>query len=143
MIVPAGARQANFNVATNPVAAAVTVTVGAWVGNGYSLPLPLTNLTVMPPTLQNFGVNPTSASYQIGSVDGFITLNGPAAAGTSVPLSWNSTDAASAPSTVPIPAGASTVSFKVTLKPVSAPTPFTLSALYGGARKTITLTVTP
>ena len=139
MIVPAGAKQANFNVTTNPVAAVVTVYVSVST-SGVAI---AGSLAVLPPTLQEFGVNPSSASYQIGSVDGFITLNGPAAAGTSVPLSWNSTDAASAPSSVPIPAGASTASFKVTLKPVSAPTPFTLSVLYGGVRKTITLTVTP
>jgi hypothetical protein len=142
VIVPAGAKQANFNVTTNPVAAAVTITVQVWHEGG-SLGSDVTHLNVTPPTLQEFGVNPTTASYQVGSVDGFITLNGPAAPGTSVPLSWNTTDAASAPSSVPIPAGASNASFKVTLKPVSAPTPFTLSALYGGARKTITLTVTP
>ena len=141
MIVPAGAKQANFNVATNPVAAAVTIYVS--VGISGTNPGIVGGLTVMPPTLQDFGVSPTSASYQVGSVDGFITLNGPAAAGTSVPLSLNSTDVASAPSTVPIPAGASTASFKVTLKPVTAPTPFTLSVLFGGVRKTITLTVTP
>lgn len=134
---PAGMRQANFSIATSPVAQPnnATVTVAPWS--------PSAALTVTPPALTGFGFNPASASSQAGTVDGWITLNGPAASGVSVPLSWSNTDAASAPANVTVAAGATTASFKVTLKPVTAPTPFVLSAYYGGARMSATLTVTP
>jgi hypothetical protein len=100
-------------------------------------------LTVNPPALKGIALNPASVSYQAGTVDGSITLSGPAPAGVSVPLSWSNADGATAPPTIPVAQGATTANFKVTLRPVTAPTPFTLFAYYGGARMSATVTVNP
>ena len=141
LTIPAGASQGTFNVTTLPVSQIVHAKIRT---NMYAVPVSATaTLTINPPALKDFALNPASVSYQAGTVDGSITLSGPAAAGTSVPLSWSSAEGATAPSTVPVAEGATTANFKVTLKPVAAPTPFTLFAYYGGARMSATLTVNP
>ena len=137
--IPAGASTVSFPVTTNPVAAPTDVNISASTSGDTRT----TILKVVPPALKELGLNPTTASFQAGTVDAWVSLNGPAPAGAAVLLSWTSTAAATVPSSVPVAAGATTASFKVTLKQVSAPTPFTLSAYYRGVTKTGTLTVNP
>jgi hypothetical protein len=143
VMVPAGSRQVSFIATTKPIAARVNARIAITSG-----PLPgmyepaHAPLTVEPPALQDLLIEPSSASYQSDSVEGRVSLTGPAPAGLSVPLSWTSTEAATAPERVAFEEGATTATFRIGLKPVTAPTQFTLSAFFG-TRKTTTLTVTP
>ena len=142
LTIPEGATQGTVTITTVPVSQTVRakISAGSPLVNTYP---PFALLTVNPPALKNVSFNSSSVSFQAGTVDGTITLSGPAAAGTSVPLSWSNADAAAAPPTVAVAEGATSATFKVTLKPVSAPTAFTLFAYYGGARMSATLTVNP
>jgi hypothetical protein len=70
-----------------------------------------------------------------------VTLTAPApAGGAQVALSDNS-GAASVPSTVTVPAGATSASFSIGTSAVANNTAVTISASYGGATRTATLTV--
>lgn len=140
--VPVGATSANFTVTTYPVTQPATVNVEARISLPSGYLGTQASLTVLPSALKELGFNPTSVSYQAGTADGWVSLTGPAPTGATVLLLWTST-AATAPFSVPVPAGATTATFKVTLQPVSTPTPFALSAYYGGVTKTATLTVNP
>jgi hypothetical protein len=149
VMVPAGSRKVSFVASTKPVAARVNSTIGATSvsqlpGGGQQVHGEQVNapLTVEPPALQDLVIEPSSASYQSDSVEARVSLTGPAPAGLSVPLSWTNTEAATAPERVAFEEGATTATFRVTLKPVTAPTQFTLSAFLG-TRKTTTLTVNP
>jgi hypothetical protein len=144
--VPAGAHQVSFTFPTYPVAQQITPYLEADYHPGQGAGVTFVaqaHLTVNPPGVKDLVFNPASASYQAGTVDGIVNLTGAAAAGTSVLLSWTSTAPATVPPSVSVPAGATSVSFKVNLKQVTAPTPFTLSAYYGGVTKSATLTVNP
>lgn len=143
IMVPAGANSASLAVTTYPVGQQANVRIAATMPHGTASQTKEVTLAVLPPALKELGFNPTGASYQAGWVDGSVSLTGPAPAGAAVLLSWTSTAPATAPSSVPVAAGATSATFKVSLKPVTAATPFTLSAYYGGVTKTATLTVTP
>jgi trimeric autotransporter adhesin len=74
---------------------------------------------------------------------GTVTLNGPApTGGAQVALSSNN-PAATVPPSVTVAAGATSASFSVVTIPVATSTPVTLSASYGGATRTASLTVLP
>jgi hypothetical protein len=73
-----------------------------------------------------------------------LTLTGPAPPeGASVSLSGMDVAAFPAPSSYVIPAGQSSASFDVRAGTVSASTPVTLTAGYGGTTQEATVTVTP
>lgn len=143
--VPQGSRRMSFTVTTNPVASRSDATIVAEIPHipwYYPNPNPQATLRIDPPALQDLVIEPSTASYQSDSVEGRVSLTGPAPSGLSVPLSWASTEAATVPERVMFEEGATTATFPVTLKPVTAPTQFTLSAFLG-TRKTTTLTVNP
>jgi hypothetical protein len=140
VMVPAGSRKVSFVATTKPVAAKVNARI-APTSAEYAEQIHA-SLTVEPPALQDLVIEPSSASYQSDSVEGRVSLTGPAPAGLSVPLSWTSTEAATAPDRVAFEEGATTATFRIGLKPVTVPTQFTLSAFFG-TRKTTTLTVNP
>ena len=74
---------------------------------------------------------------------GTVTLSGAAPnGGAQVPLSSGNA-AATVPSSVTVPAGASSATFTINTSVVAASTPVTLSASYGGASASATLTVQP
>jgi hypothetical protein len=143
--VPAGANQVSFTVTTTPVWQSVQIFFKLQLSGYYDWPggNPLL-LQVLAPALKEVGFNPATVSYQAGFADGWVSLTGPAPQGGAVVLlSWSNTVAATAPPSVSVSAGATAASFKVTTKPVTQPTPFTISAYNGGVTKTATLMVTP
>src|SRR5467141_2946708 len=104
---------------------------------GYSTPNPPGALT-----LSSVAVNPTSVTGGASST-GTVTLSGPASSyGVTVNLS-SSASAATVPPSLSLADGASSAAFMVNTSPVTASTPVTITASYGGATKTTSLTVLP
>ncbi|HSL69222.1 MAG TPA: hypothetical protein VK864_03230, partial [Longimicrobiales bacterium] len=142
-VVPEGAASTSFAISTIPVAQATTVKITGTINpSGTSASSTHGIVKVMPPALVDLRLSQTTVSAQAGSIDAWIELSGPAAAGTAIPFNLSST-LASAPSNIPINAGADRTSFKITLKPVTAPTQVNVSAFYGGVTKSVLLTITP
>ena len=99
------------------------------------------NLNSNPPAaLSSITVSPTSV---IGgnSSTGTLTLTGAATSNAVVTLSSNNASA-TAPSSVTVPQGATTVSFSIGTTPVASSTAAGISAVYNGVTKTATLTIT-
>jgi hypothetical protein len=103
-------------------------------------------VTVVPApvaALIGLAISPTSITFG-QSATGTVLLNGAApSGGLVVSISSSHATAASFPSTVNVPAGASSASFVILAKEVSASTSVTLTALLAGASKTAKLTVNP
>lgn len=166
VIIQPGATSATFVVQTQPVAInpnvvnpnPPSVQISAQIGN--SAPL-IAQLTVLPPTLVALTLNPASVGGGSGST-GTVTISSPAPSGglvltLSTPSSKPTTSAPAArpglkadilqnPVTVPqqvtIAAGATSASFPVTTKPVTAATTVQINAAWGVfVKKTATLTV--
>jgi hypothetical protein len=94
-------------------------------------------------TLSSLKLNPTTVKGGTPS-QATVTLSGKApSGGAKVKLGSSNTAVATVPAMVTVPAGASSATFTVTTKPVSANTKVTISASYAGIRKNATLTVTP
>jgi len=136
--IPAGATSGNFNVTTIPVATPTTATISASYGGATRTG----TLTVMPPEVASVNVSPSSVTGGT-AVTGTVNLTGPApAGGAQVTLSDNSA-AASVPASVTVAAGARSASFSIGTSAVAGNTAVTVSASYGGATRTVTLTVLP
>ena len=142
--VATGATSAPFTVSTSAVTASTTVAISAAYGGvSRSATLTVTSAPPPAPTLSSLTLNPTSVIGGVQSSTGTVTLSGPApAGGAQVALSSNN-GAASVPSSVAVPAGATTANFTVSSSVVTASTTVTISAAYGGVSKSATLTVTP
>jgi len=105
-------------------------------GSGYSTP-PASL------TLSSLAVNPTSVNGGSPST-GTVALSGPAPSGGAViSLSSDNTAAATVPAGVTVAYGATSATFTVSTSAVTASTPLTITASYGGGTKTASLTVTP
>ena len=132
-----GAASASFSIATSPVAAAAAVTISAsWAGVTTTTQLAL----VAPYSLSALSVTPAS-QYGIFTVPGTITLSAVADASATVSLSSSNTAVATVPATVTVPAGASSVTFPITLRPVTADTPVSISAVLAGITRNASVTV--
>jgi hypothetical protein len=94
------------------------------------------------PTLSSLTLNPTSVIGGTQSSTGTVTLSGPAPAGGAQVALSSSNGAASVPSSVPVPAKATSATFPVNTTAVTASTPVIVSASYGGVTQTASLTVT-
>jgi LmbE family N-acetylglucosaminyl deacetylase len=134
--VAAGATATSFVVTTSPVAVSTAAAIAASSGGRTQS----VTLTVLPPVVSALNVSP--ASVMGGSpATGTVTLNAPApAGGAQVALSSDS-GAASVPSSVTVPAGATSASFSFGTSAVANNTAVTLSASYGGATRIASLTV--
>ena len=141
--IPAGTTSATFTVSTSAVAASTAVTISASYGGATrTTSLTVTAATPPPPTLASLTLNSTSVTGGNSSI-GTVTLGGPApAGGAQVALSSNN-GAASVPTSVAVPAGATTQTFTVSTSAVTASTTVTISAAYGGVSKSATLKVVP
>ncbi len=115
VIVPAGATSTTFTVSTSAVIASSTVTISATYGGATRS----ASLTVTPPaapTLSSLTLNPTSVRGGMQSSTGTVTLSGPApTGGAQVALSSSNPGAASVPSSVIVPAGATSATFTVNI----------------------------
>jgi subtilisin family serine protease len=95
------------------------------------------------PSLSSLSLNPTSVVGGNSST-GTVTLTAPApSGGFVVNLSSSNTNVATVPSTVTVPAGATSANFTVSTQAVSSATSVTVTASAGGVSRTATLTVNP
>jgi thermitase len=95
------------------------------------------------PSLSSLSLNPTSVVGGNSST-GTVTLTAPApSGGFVVNLSSSNTNVATVPSTVTVPAGATSATFTVSTRAVSSATSVTITASAGGISRTATLTVNP
>lgn len=137
--VPAGATSASFAVATNPVGALTQVTISV-SDRGI---VASAALNVLPATVSSLTVSP---SWIIGgnTAQGTVTLNGAApAGGTVIALASSDPATASVPSSVTVPAGATSATFAVPTNEVFATKSVTLFASKFGVTKSALLSVKP
>jgi hypothetical protein len=138
--VPAGATGATFTITTSAVAASTPVTISASYGGVTQT----ASLTVMPsslPTLSSLTLNPSTVTGGNSST-GTVTLSGPApAGGAQVMLSSSNTGVARVPSSVVVPAGATSATFTVNTSTVLVSTSVTISASYRTVTKSAILQV--
>jgi hypothetical protein len=140
--VAAGATSATFTVSTSAVLASTAVTIsGAYGGLARSASLTVTPEPVPPPTLSSLTLSPSSVIGGLGFSTGTVTLTGPARAGGAQVFLSSSNGAASVPSSVFVPAGASSATFTVNTSIVLISTSATISASYNGTRRMATLGV--
>ncbi|PYU84803.1 MAG: hypothetical protein DMG50_03310 [Acidobacteria bacterium] len=139
--VPAGATTATFTVNTSVVTASTTVTISAAYG-GVSKSATLTVTPPPLPTVSSLTLNPTSVIGGVNSTTGTVTLSGPAPAGGAQVVLSSNNGAASVPSRVFVPAGATSATFAVSTSVVLVSTSVTISASYNSTTQTATLSVT-
>jgi hypothetical protein len=139
--VPAGATSATFAVNTSTVTTSTLVTISASYGGVTQT----ASVTVTPsplPTLSSLTLSPTSVVGGAQSSTGTVTLSGPApAGGAQVLLSSSNTGAATVPSSVTVPAGATSATFTVNTSMVLISTSATISASYNSTTRTASLAV--
>jgi hypothetical protein len=139
--VAAGATNATFTVSTSAVAASTTVTISAAYGGATkSASLSLTPAPPPPPTVSSLTLNPANV-FGGQSSTGTVTLTGPAPAGGAQVFLSSSNGAASVPSSVIVPAGATGATFTVNTSFVLISTSATISASYNNTTRTATLGV--
>jgi len=139
--VAAGATSATFSVGTSAVAASTTVTIsGAYGGATRSVSLTVTPAPPPPPTVSSLTLNPANV-FGGQSSTGTVTLTGPAPAGGAQVFLSSNNGAASVPSSVIVPAGATSATFTVTTSFVLISTSAAISASYNGTTRTATLGV--
>jgi hypothetical protein len=139
-----GATSSNYTTAPTLAAdngAQFTVLVSNSAGSVTSNPATLT-VTQPLPTLTSLTLNPTGVVGGLQSSTGIVTLSAPApAGGVQVALSSSNTGAATVPSTVTVPAGATSATFTVRTSIVLISTSSTISASYNGTTKTANISV--
>jgi serine protease AprX len=143
VVISFGGTSATFSVTTSAVAVATVVMISASYG-GETRAAPLTVLPIAEvlPSVSSLTVSPASVTGGTPAA-GTVTLNGPApASGAQVTLISND-PAATVPASVTVSPGATNASFSLTTSAVAASTLVTISASYGGATQTASLTVLP
>jgi len=139
VMIAAGVNSATFTITTKPVTVSTPVTISATY-NGTKSAI----LTVSPVALSSVTVKPTTVAGGTAIAVITATLNGPApSGGATVGVSSNNTTVASAPSTLFVPADATSAQALLTIGWVAASTQVTFSGSYLGVTKTAVLTVTP
>ena len=139
--VAAGATSATFTVSTSAVATSTAVTIFAtYSGATRSVSLTVTPAPPPPPTLASLTLNPASV-FGGQSSTGTVTLTGPAPAGGAQVFLSSDNGAASVPSSVTVPAGATSATFTVNTSFVLISTSATISASYNGTTRTATLAI--
>src|SRR4029077_20234083 len=142
--VAAGATTASFTVNTSTVAASTTVAISASYAGATASAFRTVTPAPTAPTLSSLTVNPTTVVGGAQSSTGTVTLSGPAlSGGAQVALFSSNSAVASVPSSVTVPAGATSATFTVSTSAVTASTTVTISGSYGGGTRSASLTVTP
>jgi hypothetical protein len=140
--VAAGATSVSFTVSTSAVAGSTTVSIFAsYAGATRSASLTVTPAPPPPPTLASLTLNPSSVVGGLEDSTGTVTLTGPAPSGGAQVFLSSSNGAASVPSSVIVPTGASNATFTVRTSAVFMSTSATISASYNGTTRTATLGV--
>ena len=138
--VAAGATTASFTVSTSAVIAPTTVTITATYG-GTTKTATLTVKPVPLPIVASLMLNPSSVVGGLQSSVGTVKLSAPAPAGGASLALAPSNSAASVPSSIFVPAGATSASFKVYTSIVLFPTSTNITASYNNTSRTATLSV--
>ncbi len=118
----------------------MTFTLGGAPGT-QTLYLPVQNGSVAA-LVQSLTLSEASATG-VGTLQGTVTLSGPAPTGGAVVALSSSSSAASVPATVTVPAGATSVMFTVSTTTVSSNQTATITATYGGGSAQTSLSLTP
>jgi Beta-propeller repeat len=144
--VPAGATSASFTITTTPVTSTFNLGIGVRL-QGAGSPGPSALLLIAPPantsvTLSSLAL---SASTVVGGgfLTGTVALSGAAPSGGAVVTLSDNSAAATAPSSVTVPEGATSTTFILTSTVVSVDTPVTLNATFNGTVRSLVLTVLP
>ena len=132
-----GRRQ--FAIVPAVVSAPTTVQITAT----YGLVTVTKTLTVVPPTLKQLYLTPTTVIGGCGQSQGRVVLNGTAPAGGAVVPLTNSNSKATVPKNVTVPAGSNTVSFTVTTVPVTSLASGVVTTSFGGVSQSLNLAVRP
>jgi hypothetical protein len=137
--VAAGATSASFTVSTNGVVTSTAVTISAtYSGATRSVSLTVTSAPPPPPALASLTLNPANV-FGGQSSAGTLTLTGPAPAGGVRVFLSSDNGAARVPSSVIVPAGATSATFTVDTSFVVISTSAIISASYNGTTRTATL----
>src|SRR6267378_3993686 len=140
--IAAGATSATFTVSTNAVLASTTVSIsGAYGGVTRSASLTVTPVPLPPLALASLTLSPSRVIGGLESSTGTVNLTRAAPAGGAIVALFSSNGAARVPSSVVIPAGASSASFTVRTSIVLISTSSTISASYNGTTRAATLGV--
>ncbi len=140
--VVAGATSATFTVSTSAVTTSSAFTISAAYG-GVTRSASLTVAPAPPPpaTLSSLTLNPTNVIGGLQTSTGTVTLSAPAPAGGATVMLSSSNSAARVPSSVFVPAGATSATFTVNTSIVLLSTSATISASYSGRTRTAGLLV--
>lgn len=138
--IPSGATEATFAITHSSVPVNTVVTL-----TGVYNATKSDTLTLIPPRLKALTLNRSTVVGGTATVvTGTVTLNAKApGGGTVVTLSSSEPSAASVPTSVTVPAGATSATFTVTHSKVVSQVVVTLTASGGGATFTKTLTIKP
>jgi len=138
--IAAGSESATFNVTTKAVTASTAVKISASGGGKTAT----ATLTLLPLQVTGLTVSATSL-FAKGVVTGTVKISGAApATGTTVPLTLSNAALGTLSTTgVKVAAGATSVTFTFTAKPVDASTTETIKATLGGVSKTASVTIKP
>ena len=150
---------ATYSISSSPTNGRGTMTIASGSGGSavayvaspsevFALPLGDPNPAVWtfallaPPSLSSLTLNPTSVVGGVQTSTGTVTLTGPApAGGVQILLSSGNPAAVTLPSSVTIPAGATSATFTVNTSIVLVSTSVHITATYNGTTKTATLDV--
>jgi len=127
--------------ATSDNGARFTVVVTNSVGSVTSNAATLTVTPPPLPTVSSLTLNPTSVVGGLQSSTGTVILSGPAPAGGAQVALSSDKGAASVPSSVTVPAGATSATFTVNTSGVLLTTSANISASYNGTTRTATLAI--
>jgi hypothetical protein len=160
---PAGGASINFN-SSNPSVVPVPATISmpgntAWTqfqlqAGQVTAPTPVTltatlnsgtasaQFTLQPPSLKSITISPSTITGG-AQPQGIVMLNGQAPAGGATVTLTSSSPSVSPPASVLVDAGSFSASFPISTNAVSANTPVTVTASYGGASAQAQVTLTP
>jgi hypothetical protein len=140
--IAAGATSATFTVSTSAVVTSTTVNIsGTYGGVTRSASLAVTPVPLPPLTLSSLTLSPSSVVGGLHSSIGTVTLTRAAPPGGAIVALLSSNGSARVPSSVIVPAGASSTSFTVNTSIVLVSTSSTISASYNGTTRAATLGV--
>ena len=139
VMVPGGSTTGGFNIFTSAVSVPTQVTISVSAGGVTKSAV----LTVNPQAaaLSSLVVSPASVAGGSGST-GTVTLTSAAPSGGALVSLSSGNAAAQVPSSVTIPAGASSAGFAITTSAVAANTGVSITSSYSGTTRSATLTVT-
>ena len=128
--------KATFTLSAKAVSASTSVTITGTTGSVSQT----VTINILPSQLLSLNINPATLKGGASSV-GTVTLNGPAGpSGAVVSVSSNVANA-NVPTTVTIPAGKTSATFKITTTAVTTQTTATISSTLNGITQTANLTI--